>query len=808
MHRKEIHDMTQSYEFAGTFKGACLFSNPASLYYVRKFQIRDTHQIVTVTGYLKNVSPAIPYTIKGKWSFKEKYNSWQISVEDYHKDDSAFTKKEVISYLSSELFIGIGPVTAKKIYEKFGLDSIAIVENEPEKLKSIKGITNRKIAIIKESFEQNKYLKYIVNELGTKGVSFSLCQKIYLQYGPKSLEIIKEKPYTLAYDIVGIGFKVADSIALKYDSIKYHDIERVKAGIFFAIKTKCEAKGHLYVNYKDIERDVKLLLNTREGDSITFSDIHSALVSLCEDKRIVMREGQCYLMSLYKAEQDSVKNTVDIIKTDNPLNFEKKKVEEAIERYQIKNKIELSKGQIQGIINAMTNSFSILTGGPGTGKSFTIRAIVEIFKELYTEKLSSEGNEHKGFFVRTLKPDKDKPVKKEDGDLPIYSISELIETCAPTGKAAKRVEETTGYKSKTIHRLLEVDGVTRGFKRNAGNPLGCGIVVVDEVSMIDIRLYASLISSISKGKTKVVLVGDKDQLPSVGPGNVLHDLLAASNYVPSTKLKVIFRQKETSNIVKNAHRINDFRLGETMLESSRTDFQIYYVGEDEPVENIFSFILKKYKEELKNFDDVQVLTAVRKETSKVSSANLNPYLSKIANPKHQNGRTFQRGNTLFHIGDKVIQKRNNYAKGVFNGETGVIEDIDNGVITVRFQDNEVDYISAEEFDLSYAITVHKSQGSEFDCVIFPILKSDTFMLNKPLIYTAITRAKKKVVLICHRRTLENVIGKEGTSRKTNTTTDLQVYYNTKRLPNFVDFTQEDIKKFEKIDLFRTSEDYV
>lgn len=803
MAKRENHDTTNVYSFRGMFKGACIFSSPETLYYVRKFHMKDTNRVVTVTGYLKTVAPNIPYIIKGKWSYVPKYDQWQIRVEDYEKDESTLTKKETINYLSSELFTGIGPTIAGRVFERFGDQSIAIAENEPERLIEVKGITQRKVDIIKESFQQNKYLKYIINELGTKGVSFSLCQKIYLEYEDKSIDVIKEKPYSLAYDIPGIGFKKADSIALTYNSIKYHDIERVKAGIFFAVKSTCESKGHTYVEFHDIEKEVKNLLNTVPGDYITFKEINDALVSLCEDKKLVIREGQCYLMSLYKAEQDSVKHTVDILKAKSAFNFDIDEVTEAIDRYEKKKNVSLAPDQKKGIIKALTHSFSILTGGPGTGKSFTISAIVSIFKELYNKKYGNE------FFVQQFRPDYDEPIKEgSDEGTPIYRVNQLVETCAPTGKAAKRIEETTGLSSKTIHRLLEVDGVTKGFKKNIDNPLDCGLVVVDEVSMVDLRLYSSFISSIQKGTTKVVIVGDQDQLPSVGPGNVLHDLLQAQNYIPSTKLKTIYRQKETSNIVKNAHAINNFKPGETTLTSSQDDFQFIYIDDDMPEEEIFNFILNRFKEESKIFKDVQVLTPARKETKRISSTNLNPYLSQIANKENQNGPSWKKGEkTVFHINDKVMQLRNNYKKEVFNGETGRIKSIKDGVITIKFQEKEADYISAEEFDLSYAISVHKSQGSEFDCVILPILKSDIYMLNKPLIYTGITRAKKKVVLIAHQKTLCRIISKPGEMRKTNMTGDLQIYHNTGKLPNFVHFTPEDIKKFAKIDLFQETEDF-
>lgn len=799
---REIHDTKNVYSFDGMFKGATLFSNEATLYYIKKFQMKGSNRVVIVSGYLKNTAPNIPYRIKGKWSYNSKYENWTIKVEDFETIKEELSEKDTIKYLSSELFSGIGPTTAAKIYEEFGDKSIGIAENEPEKLLVIKGITQRKINIIAESFKRNKYLKFIISELGSKGFSFNLCQKIYSEYEEKSLEVIKEKPYSLAYDVSGIGFKKADEIALAYDNIKYHDIERIKAAIFFSIKTKCEAEGHTYVEFDDILENTKNLLNTQPNDYITFKELNDALISLCQDKRLVLREGHLYLMSLYKAERDSIQKTIDLIKADSKTNFSKSEIEDAIKWYETKNKLSLAPEQKSAIIKSLSNSFSVITGYPGTGKSFTIKGIIEVFKYLFEHKYSEI------YHVVTHRPDPNREISEnDDGTELLTRITSIEETCAPTGKAARRIEESTGYKSKTIHRYLEVDGVTKGFKRNEDNPFEAGLIVVDEVSMVDIRLYSSFINAVQKGKTKVVLVGDPDQLPSVGPGNVLHDLIAAENYIPITRLTAIFRQAETSNIVKNSHKIRQYEKG-TTLTNSKKDFQMYYLNDEMSEESIFQFILNKYKEEMKEFNDIQILCPAKKESVKVSSTNLNPLLSQIANPSHQKGPTVKKGEkTVFHVDDKVIQTKNNYNKDVFNGDTGFIKRIKDGVITIQFANVEADYISAEEFDLAYAMTVHRSQGSEFDCVIVPVLRSNTFMLNKSLIYTAITRAKKKVVLIAHKQTLDRALKKLGNKRNTSMTADLQVYYNTGRLPNFVDFTQEDIKKLGRIDLFKKTEEY-
>lgn len=810
----EVHDTEKQFSFDGMFKGTPLYTNESTLYYIKRFQLRDTHKIVITTGFLKSTAPNIPYRLRGHWVYSEKYKNWQIKVDDYRAISEDLTESETIKYLSSDLFKGIGPSIAARIYEKFGDKSISIVENEPEKLIEIKGLSAKKVALIEESFKRNKYLKFIISELGSKGVSFNLCQKIYNEYEEQSMIIIKEKPYSLAYDIEGIGFKKADDIALTYNNIKYHDIERVKAAIFFSIKTICEAEGHTYVVFDDIVDTAQELLNTRSGDSITFKEINDALTSLCEDKRVVLRDGRLFLMSLYKSERDGVKKTIDLVKTKNPTNFTEEEIKEAITWYENKNSLTLADNQKEAITKSLSNSFSLITGYPGTGKSFTIKGIIEIFKYLF-KKNFKEINKYINSCYTYEEDGKTIVQHRRKIDLTAYpkdiaelaNIEKLIEACAPTGKAAKRIEESTGYEAQTIHRLLKVDGQTKTFIKGKNNPISAGLVIVDEVSMVDTRLYASFINAIKSGTTKVILVGDPDQLPSVGPGNVLHDLLEAEDYIPTTRLDAIFRQKGNSNIVLNSKKIREYKKGVT-LTNSKKDFQMYYLSDDIAEESIYQFILNKYKEELKEYRSLQILTPARKETVKVSSTNLNPMLSQIANAKNQKGPFIKKNEkTIFHENDKVIQTKNNYSKGVFNGDTGIIKKIKDGVITIDFNGIEADYLSSEEFDLSYAMTVHRSQGSEFDCVIVPVLKSDTFMLNKSLIYTAITRAKKKVVLIAHKHTLDRTLLKLGNKRNTLMAEDLKSYYRTGQLPNFVQFNNEDVKKMSRVDLFKQTEDY-
>ena len=717
------------------------------------------NQIVTATGYLP-LNSGILYKIKGEWVEHPKYGK-QLKVLDCDiYREFSMTKEHIVNYLSSRLFDGIGLIKAQQIYEKFGEESMSIIEKEPEKLTCIKGITERTVELIKASYAKNVQYRSLTLHLGTNGISDNLINKIYNKYTVNALNIVKNNPYQLAYEIDGISFKTADKIALKDDPSKYHSSQRIQAGLYFALQEKCAQTGDLYMNFVELENKASELLNTISGDIIADREVNNALRFMCQDKKIILRDENFYISRYYYEERSAVMETVDLMKEQNPFVFSSNNIEKEMKKIEKSEGIEYSEQQKKAIKTALQNSISIITGGPGTGKSTIINAIIKIFDKLTTKDIS-------------------------------------IVPCAPTGKAAKRMQEITKKSSSTIHRVLEVNGETGKFIYNKDNPLPAGLYIVDEFSMVDISLYRSFISAIDKTASKVVIVGDKDQLPSVGPGNVLKDLLS-SEYVPTVVLDKIFRQAMQSKIIVNAHKINQ---GDVKLEFCKDDFVWAKVNDNVDSATIFDYIVKRYKYEMDLTDTrPQILTPTRKNSRKISVDSLNPKLSEIANPKNQTLKIFEKNNMDFHVSDVVMQVKNNYSKMAFNGETGIISRLEmegnKKIAIVDFGDNrEIEYVSAEELDLAYATTIHKSQGSEYDTVIIPIVNQDIFQLDRSILYTAITRAKKRCVIIGTKKALLKAIKTtKSNNRRSNMANDLRKYYNLGVLQNHSEFDAEKLQK--------------
>ena len=717
------------------------------------------NKLVTVTGYLP-LNSGIIYSIKGEWVEHPTYGRQLKALDcDIYREFS-LTKEHIINYLSSRLFEGIGEVKARQIYEKFGEESMAIIEKEPERLTEISGITDRTVELIKSSYAKNVQYRSLTLHLGTNGITDNLINKIYEKYGSDSLNVVRNTPYQLAYEIDGISFKTADKVALKDDPSKYHSSQRIQSALYFALQERCSQTGDLFINFVELERKASELLNTISGDIIADREINNALRFMCQDKKIILRDENFYISRYYYEERSAVIETVDLMKEQNPFTFSKKDIDRELEKIEKAEGIEYSEQQKKAIVLALQNSISIITGGPGTGKSTIINAIMKIFDKL------------------TVK------------DIKIFP-------CAPTGKAAKRMQEITKKEAFTIHRVLEVNGESGKFNYNKDNPLPAGLYIVDEFSMVDISLYRSFISAIDKTASKVVIVGDKDQLPSVGPGNVLKDLLS-SEYVPTIVLDKIFRQALQSKIVVNAHKINQ---GDTTLAFNKEDFVWVKLPNTINSDEVFDYIVKRYKYEMDLSNSrPQILTPTRKNTRKISVDSLNPKLSEIANAENQNEVIFEKNNMSFHVSVVVMQVKNNYSKMAFNGETGVISRVElenkKKIAVVDFGDKrEVEYVSAEELDLAYATTIHKSQGSEYDVVIIPLVNQDMFQLDRSILYTAVTRAKKKCVIIGTPKAFVKAIKTtKANNRRSNMAGDLRKYYNLGVLQNHSEFDAEELRR--------------
>jgi exodeoxyribonuclease V alpha subunit len=646
----------------------------------------------------------------------------QFLVENYDMKEP----KDLFSverYLSSGAIKGIGAALATRIVKKFKEETFRIIEDEPERLSEIKGISDRMAKDIYRQFEEKREMRSAMLFLQQYSITGNLAVKIFTEYGQRMYEILKENPYRLAEDITGVGFKTADEIARRLGIGNDSDY-RLKAGILYAL-LQASSDGHVYLPEPEMLQRTKALLSADE------EAIHRQMTTLSIEKKIIIKEAEkgklIYSSVYYYMELNVARMLHDLniryeIKQENVL----KRVTAIEDQFEI----ELEDQQRTAVAEAASNGLLIVTGGPGTGKTTTINTIIKFFE--------TEGME--------------------------------ILLAAPTGRAAKRMTETTGYEARTIHRLLELSKLTEdqenkfSFERNESNPLETDVLIIDEMSMVDISLMHALLRAVSVG-TRLILVGDVNQLPSVGPGNILKDIIESHNF-NVVKLTKIFRQAAGSDIIVNAHKIND---GEKIkLDNKSKDF---FFLKRESANVIAAVMINLIKNKLPKYVnatpfDIQVLTPMRK--GELGVERLNQILQEALNPPSKEKREKEYRETIFREGDKVMQIKNNYqimwevrskygiatqsGTGVFNGDAGEIKEINlfSEHLVVEFDDNRmVDYTfnQLDELELAYAVTIHKSQGSEYPAVILPILDGPRLLFNRNLLYTAVTRAKNCVTIV-------------------------------------------------------------
>lgn len=680
-----------------------------------RLQEKGKRGLTTIVGRMAGITPGESLKLSGEWVHNQKYGE-QFQVEQY-EIISPSTLNGLEKYLGSGMIKGIGPVMAKRIVKKFRLETLDIIENSPEKLSRVDGIGNKRIEMIKKAWDEHKEIKEIMIFLQGHGVSANHSARIFRQYGNAAINTVKENPYRLAADIRGIGFITADRIARNL-GIDPASIIRAEEGALFALREFMN-EGHVYYPYDplvdktvellEVEREivVRAIANLFEQRRVILEDLNSAEESFIPNNKAV------YLAPFYTVEKNLAKKLL-ILQHKKPFQppF---KLESVLSQVEKKLQIKLAPMQKEAVLKAIRNRVLVITGGPGTGKTTIIRAILELSRSLGFRNLLT----------------------------------------APTGRAARRMKEAAAYEAVTIHRLLEYSPAKGGFQRNADNPLDADMVIVDEASMIDIILMYQLVNALPP-RASFILVGDVNQLPPVGPGNVLNEIIASGRFEVVT-LTEIFRQSRESRIVVNAHRINSgkFPLNETSSPAERSDF--YFLVEDDPqlvVEKILKLCRHHIPQRfgLHGVSDIQVLTPMYRGI--VGVENLNVQLQKVFNA---DGYGIDRGSRTYKVRDKVMQLVNNYDKEVFNGDIGYIRAIDEGdkIIRVDFDGRPVNYEFSEldELVTAYAISVHKAQGSEYPAVIMPVLIQHYMLLQRNLLYTGITRGKKLVILIGSKKAL-------------------------------------------------------
>ena len=718
------------------------YHNEENGYTVARLAVEGERDLVTIVGSFSNPIVGEMLVCEGRWSAHREYGR-QLTVERYSTSRPA-TAFAIEKYLGSGLIKGVGPVMAKRMTDFFGVDTLDVIEREPDKLKRVEGIGDKRIRMIQKAWNEQREIRNVMIFLQSKGVSATYAVKIYKTYGDKSIVTVEANPYRLAQDIWGIGFKTADKIAQQL-GIELDSPRRLEAGLLHTLSEATDF-GHLYLP------EPKLLNSASEILTVPVDRILPILEVMISDNAVFGEDlpdmemfgrpmRACYHPALYYTEVGLAKQIRKRIanKRETPVNREK--LQEWLAKQEKKTGIELSDEQKEAVALALEHRFLVLTGGPGTGKTTVTNMIARAFD----------------------------------------AQKKRLMLASPTGRAAKRLSEVTSREAQTVHRLLKFDPQTRAFQHNDENPLECDVLIADEVSMLDAVLANSLLKAIPE-EAQIVFVGDSDQLPSVGAGNVLGDLLA-SEVVPSIRLTQVFRQAQESVIITNAHKIREGKTPALISPKNRDGKDCLFVEiEDEADEEgnrvssamtgalkVVSLVRKTLPALGYKGDDVQVLSAMHKGTLGVGY--LNELLQEALNPMDAGGtRTeFVRGSRRFRIGDRVIQIVNNYDKNVFNGDVGTITDINpqEQLFILRFGETtvEYDYSEYDELQLAYALSIHKSQGSEYKAVVLVMHSSQYMMLQRNLLYTGITRARKLCLLVGDRRAIQRAVKNDKTTKR-------------------------------------------
>lgn len=723
------NDSDKLVELVGSIKRVT-FHNPTNGWSVLRLNVKESLDEVTITGSFGAITPGENVKLGGYWVNDTTYG-YQFKVITYEITRPA-TLGGIEKYLGSGLIKGVGPVTAKRIVKEFGLETLDIIENDPERLKQVHGISKVRISIIKKAWIEQKEIRNIMTFLTSHNISTHFAVKIFKHYGNDTIKTIENNPYQLARDVYGIGFKSADKIALNLGLAKDSEA-RLRAGLSHVLYEATE-DGHCFLPQEELLENASITLEIPEKER--FTPIINLMSEVKELYRVEVPKTPkaVYVAPLFLAERAVA---MRLLNFTHPVAADQNRVVTWLERFCQREKFSFSQEQLDAVLKVVSSGVSIITGGPGCGKTTTVRALVKL----------------------------------------LQAMKKKVLLASPTGRAAQRLGEVTGREAKTIHRLLEFDPTTFSFKHDQDNPLEADFFIIDESSMIDILLANSLLKAIPSD-AQICFVGDADQLPSVGAGQFLQDMIE-SNVVPVAQLTQVFRQAAASNIISHAHEINQAQMPK-FIRPGEADSDCYLIEETEP-EKINALVVKVVTQSVpKRFQippqKIQVLAPMKRGS--LGTTNLNLMLQEAINPPDDSKTEIKWGITTYRVGDKVIQQVNNYQLEVFNGDIGHIQNIDleDRQLTINFNERVVsyDFSDLHELTLAYAISIHRSQGSEYPAIVMPMHFQHWNLLNRSIVYTGLTRAKKLAILIGQTGAIKKAIKQSCAERYTNLGETLRV----------------------------------
>lgn len=738
-----------------------LFQNSDNFYTVLKVDTIETNEsfdtMPTVVGFLPNVVEGDVYTFKGQTVEHPRYGK-QLKAETFEKELPQ-TKDAIISYLSSDLFKGIGKKTAQNIVNTLGENAINDILNDASVLEKVPSLPKKKQKQIAEQIASNQESEKVMIRLHDLGFGPKLASSIYQYYGAETLNVLDKNPYQLVYDIKGIGFSKADQLAQKI-GIQFDAPERIKAGLLFTLEEECIKQGHTYMPHDQIiEATYNVLTQNSNHDDnqIKQEHIHRMLLELNEEKRIIVDNEKVSIPSLYYSELKSVQNLYRIkTHTSKLKEIEQSDLQIHIGEIETSNEVSYAESQKEVLQTAINSKVMLLTGGPGTGKTTVIKGIVELYAEVHGISLDYDDY--------------------QEDDYPVV-------LAAPTGRASKRLQESTGLEAMTIHRLIGWNQDTQP-EDILDNEINARLIIIDEMSMVDTWLFHQFLSAVPLD-AQIILVGDEDQLPSVGPGQVFKDLID-SKTIPRVNLTEVYRQQDGSSIIELAHRM---KLGQPIDITQRFHDRSFINCGTDQIPTVVEKVVNSAVNKGYDMSDIQVLAPMYKGNAGIK--RLNQILQTILNPKEKDTREIEFGDVVFRKGDKVLQLVNRPNDNIFNGDIGVIVGIfwakenalNKDVLVVDFEGNEITFTRQDLLELThaYCTSIHKSQGSEFPIVIMPIVKQYFRMLQRPILYTGLTRAKQSLVLLGDPQAFDIGLNTNGQKRLTQLYDILSQYFKESKI---------------------------